>query len=144
MISKLAIPAVIGVLIGATELPSTSEASSIGWVMIILVSIIVGLDRALSFYKTHIKEQPSPAGTYATITSVKEGMAEIRDMVRSTNDKLEEWSRDHYSARRRMHKKLNAQTNALHYMAGLMARDGNKHDAEHIRSLIQEAPDGED
>lgn len=144
VIAKLTIPALVAVLIGASELPSPSDASSIGWISIILLTIIMGLDRALDFYKKHIKEQPSPSGTYATITSVKEGMAEIRDMVSETNDKLEGWSKDHYEARRRMHKKLNAQTNAMHFLAGLMARDGKGHEADHIRTLIQEEGDGAD
>ncbi len=144
MIAKFSIPFAVAALAVATELPDPSKAASIGWVIIILVSIIVGADRVLSFYKTHVKEQPSPSTTYATITSVRENMEEVRTLVQETNAKLEEWSKDHYGARRRMHKKLNAQTNALHYMAGLMARDGHKHDAEHIRSLIQEGPDAED
>ena len=65
------------------------------WLLCLTV-VAIGVDRALSFWKAHLKEQPDPATTYATKQALGEHRREhkadiqaLREEVKTALEKLE-------------------------------------------------------
>lgn len=65
------------------------------WLLCLTV-VAIGLDRVLTFWKAHLKEQPEPAATYATKQALGEHRRDFkadiqahREQVKQTLDRLE-------------------------------------------------------
>lgn len=123
------------------SLPDPSSASAVGWLVLTAAGAVTIVKLCLDTWKEHFREQPRPSETYVTIPAFNQALGALTKEVEKVGGKIDEFSSSNYDARRRMHKKLNGQQNALHYLAGTLARDGQGHEARHIRSLITEEED---
>lgn len=77
------------------------------WFLALTVAVLL-FDRVISFYKSHMKEKPDPAQTYATRVELAEIKSarkededraifyrrEIYDKIETTNDKIETLRKD--------------------------------------------------
>jgi biopolymer transport protein ExbB/TolQ len=50
----------------AQALPDPASTQSVGWIVVTVASLAVGLNAILSFWKNHIRGNPAPADTFAT------------------------------------------------------------------------------
>jgi hypothetical protein len=129
---------------GELVMPDPNSASSIGWLVICLAGVMVILKSGLDLWKDHFREMPRPADAYVAKDDFKETVGEFTDRIQEAVEKIEKFSSDNYEARRRMHKKINGQQNALNYLAGTLSRDGRSHEAKHIQALIKEEDHGDE
>lgn len=136
-------PLVLGAA-AEVSLPDPTIASSVGWMVLTGAGVVTILKLCLDTYKEHFREVPRPADTYVRIPDFNDKIEEVMENLRGAVQKIEDFSSDNYDARRRMHKKINGQQNALHYLAGTLSRDGRAHDAAHIKTLIIEEDHAED
>jgi len=67
----------------APSLPDPNHFASIGWVIVILVAVVVGLNQVVSFWKDHMRERPTPSDTYVTIAQFERQMDQLSDELAS-------------------------------------------------------------
>lgn len=48
------------------QLPDPASAQAVGWILLSLAAACVAINSIAGFWKTHVREQPSPSDTYAT------------------------------------------------------------------------------
>lgn len=96
--------------------------------------------------------RPSPAGptrvefehhvqTVADLRKErKEDVGEIKSALKEIDGKLNIFSSSQYSARARMHQRLNTLENAMWFWCGTMTKAGDK-DAEQLRAILQRKPE---
>lgn len=81
------------------------DAAFLQWLAGLSLAMFL-VNQALNFYKAHIREQPSPSGTYATIAqhqllerSMKQSLGEVDDRFQGFEGKLEQAIKDMESRR---------------------------------------------
>ena len=126
------------------SMPDPNSASSVGWLVLTAAAALTVVKLAMDLWKEHFREAPRPADTYVAKIDFKDTVAEFADRLEEAVSKIEKFSSDNYEARRRMHKKINGQQNALNYLAGTLSRDGRSHEAKHIQALIKEEDHGDE
>jgi len=145
MIDRLFImfPLAVGA-VAELSMPDPNSASSVGWLVLTAAAALTVVKLAMDLWKEHFREAPRPADTYVAKTDFKDTVEEFTDRLEDAVKKIEQFSSDNYEARRRMHKKINGQQNALNYLAGTLSRDGRSHEAKHIQALIKEEDHGDE
>lgn len=72
-------------------------------------------------------------------TEIREYIREGRASQGAVRELIDGFHREQFLKRKPMHKQLNAHANALNYIAGRMANQGDKSGAEHVQKIITEA-----
>ncbi len=133
------------------QLPDPNHFSSIGWVIVIFVMAIVGLNAILNFYEDHIRERPTPSETYVTIPNFeklekerKEDRARIIDKLDALVENIACCNRHHSRARMQIYSRINGMDSALSFIAGRFERDGDHSAAQAIEQKLHAARAGGD
>jgi len=128
-------------------LPDPNHFASVGWVVVILVAVVVGLNTVLDFYKNHMKEKPTPSMTYVAIPrfeEVERHRKEDRDAIKKSLEEIKEDLKESKTyqekARQKIHGRLNAHENALYFMAG----QSDPHASRVIRERLEQASRDDD
>jgi hypothetical protein len=135
----------------ATEFLGPEAAQMTVYFIVGLSFVIFALNQALSFYKTHMREHPTPSGTYLTIPNWKEAEAERKEdrkailagLAKIEKD-LVESNRYQAAARQKIHGRLNRHENALYFLAGREESGGDSHAARVIRERLESNGGGAD
>ena len=130
----------------ALELPDPEHPHSIGFIIGGICALVVLLKVLLDFHRDYMKEKPTPALTYVTLSDFRAHKEERREDVDEIKTKLDELSKAitdsnkyHAKARSEMHRRQNNLENALYYMAGKMENEGDSHAARIIRERLEKS-----
>lgn len=127
-------PAALPFVLAAAEAASPSEMGT--W-LIVLFAVAAGLGSVVSLIRLFV---PSPAlhKQFADRDETKREMESIEKKVDGVLEKLDQMGGKQYDARRRMHRQLNAQGQAIYFMIGRMEAKGDD-GAKTLRELLQKA-----
>jgi uncharacterized protein YukE len=77
---------------------------------------------------------------YADHDTTREALGEIKTDIKELGEKWEKWSSDQYKSRAGMHRRLNAMSNVLAYLAGQLAASGDER-AQELREMLRKMDD---
>ncbi len=119
---------------GPIVLGAEAEPQQIGTALVVALFLVNGLTGILSVI-AFFRPAPALHKQFADREETHDDIAEIKGMVKETNEKLSAWSSDHYAGRRRMYGRINVLENALSFLTGKMARE-NDPDAKRLEALL--------
>lgn len=131
------VPAARQVLADAAPPGAHEWLNNLGW----FLGILTSLGAFVLGRKTNATISPTPfpivqGQRFADHDHTKEALADIKETLKQLSASLGQYGSAQYKARARMHQKLNAMSNALHFLAGEMLARGDKN-GERLRQMLE-------
>lgn len=134
----------IMLILAQGALPDPNSFQAVGWVVIVLAGLMGIFKLGLDIWKDHFRADPPLHTTYLTRIDFdshkaerKEDVTAIKKLISDLSTAIEEDRKSQKAERKSVYGRLNAQENALYYMAGKEEAHGNSHTAKVIRERLE-------
>lgn len=130
-------------MIFAADILGAGEGAELAKWLVGLSASVFLLNQVLTFFKQHMREQPAPASTYVTIPNFekieaerKADRQEIKNSLKEIKEDMLESNKYQARARQQIHRRVNGMENALSFIAGRFAHDGDHQAAAAIEAKL--------